>query len=319
MSGDRAACDVCRSRIADADLESGRAIILLGKTYCARCKSEAVKNISLEDVAAADPGGGAGLPTSTPAAARAPARPRRPSTVRALPPPPARRKAHVPFLIAGGVGVVGVIVFVIATSGRPSGPPRPEPAQGAGGAAVPPEVRAQRAFEAAQRVAGAASSNDDAIKALDGAAPACRGTSWELRLRELRTQYVRRREDAAALEDLRRRVDEIRALVAGDPNHARYGEVMAKVLEARQVAAKVAPASIPEIQKLVAEYSERYEKQAEPHYVQVSEAATALANEKRYDDALKVIETFPASFRQSNAWKNLESLKRQIQNRKRVQ
>ena len=43
-------CSTCSAMVPDADLESGAAIALLGKNYCATCKSQAAKEVSLDDL-----------------------------------------------------------------------------------------------------------------------------------------------------------------------------------------------------------------------------------------------------------------------------
>ena len=51
MSAPAEICDTCGKTITDEDLETGSAIAVLGKSHCPACKAEAMKEISLEDLA----------------------------------------------------------------------------------------------------------------------------------------------------------------------------------------------------------------------------------------------------------------------------
>lgn len=50
-----ATCSTCGAGISDGDLETGNAVTVLGKSYCASCKNEAVKSLRLEDLAPRTP------------------------------------------------------------------------------------------------------------------------------------------------------------------------------------------------------------------------------------------------------------------------
>src|SRR5689334_291406 len=84
-------CDSCGSPIPDSDLETGNAVTLLGKRYCAGCKTEAIQNVSLDDLAAR-PGSAASAPRPAPS----PARPAVKAPPRAAAPAPAAPKAAAP-------------------------------------------------------------------------------------------------------------------------------------------------------------------------------------------------------------------------------
>lgn len=51
---------------------------------------------------------------------------------------------------------------------------------------------------------------------------------------------------------------------------------------------------------------------------EIEEAASALADEGRFDDALARIRAFPAEYRNTRAWSSLEGLRRQIEARARA-
>ncbi len=320
-------CDSCKASIMEGDFETGSAVTLLGKRYCARCKGAAIRKVSLDEVMAGPAAAGKRPAPSAPA----PPKPRPPTRApEAKPAPPARRvplprrsPRRPPILLAAAGGGALLLAILLALAFR--GKPEPPPPSKANTPAVPapgtsPESReaaAEKACATAGRVSSSTSNPDEALKAIEAARPACRGTPWETKLDELKAKALKQKEDASAEQDLRRLLDEIKAMIAQDPAHAQYEAVMAKVQQARGLAARVAPTSVPEIQQMVSPYSERYEKMAEPHYAEIVEVANGLTRERRYDDAIKKIETFPKPLRQSQAWKNLEGLKRQIELQKK--
>jgi hypothetical protein len=218
--------------------------------------------------------------------------------------------------------VIGVVVAVVATRG---GSTSTDPAFGKGGgtsgsgSAKSPDRDAQ-AREAYARVEElsrrAGTSWDILLAAAEKAKPACRGTEWEKRLEELRARAAREKEAEEASRELGPLVDELKGAVATDPEFKRFAELQPKFTLAMQTAAKSDPARMAEIRALQKEYNGKYEKLAEPYYLDINEAATQLADEKRYDDALRKINTFPQQLRHSGAWMTLEKLKKDIESRK---
>jgi hypothetical protein len=101
-----------------------------------------------------------------------------------------------------------------------------------------------------------------------------------------------------------------------DPEFKRYPELQSKFQIALEMASKAGSVKRDEIQTLRREYNGKYEKLAEPHFSEINEAAVQLADERRFDDALRKINTFPQHLRHSGAWMNLEKLKKDIERRK---
>ncbi len=311
-------CSTCRSSIAEEDLETGAAVILLGRRYCTRCKGAALRRTSIEDVAAEAAG------VSHPATEKPQGRPTVKPASHARPALlPRRRHRPIPTLLLSAAGAAAVLAAAaLLTRGGKTGGGRhqaentPQAVAGKSpGPAAPHESpdAAARAYSTAEERLASTSSPEEVSRTVEAARPACRGTPWEARLDELRDRTIRRLEDAAAEMELLKIFGEIKAAVAGDPDFSRYAEVMEKAQRARALAARVAPGSIPDIQRAVSDYGERYEKMAEPFYEEIVETANGLAAERRYDDAIKKIETFPAKLRQSRAWKELETIKRRIE------
>jgi hypothetical protein len=334
-------CDSCGSPIPDSDLETGNAISLLGKRYCVGCKTEAVQSVSLDDLAA--------KPAVTrPAGPRPPSRPAPKPPPKAAPPAPSPAPARVdrkaaprrpapaarapnraPLLIAGAaaliVAVVAAVLLFRGGSTSPSetnGPVKPGTSPGSNPKRPAPdrETQARNAFAKVEEITRRAGvSWDLVIAAADKAKPDCRGTEWEDRLEEIRSHAAHEKETEEAARDLTPLVDELKGAVATDPEFKRYAELQPKFQLALEMAGKTSPAKMPEIRALREGYNRKYEKLAEPHYDRIHEAATSLAEERRYDDALRQIDSFPQNLRQSGAWMTLEKLRQDIERRKKSQ
>jgi hypothetical protein len=319
-------CDSCGSPIADSDLETGTAVTLLGKRYCVGCKTEAIQGVSLDQL------GGWAAPKPAPRPAPRPATP-------PAPPPPERKAAaprrtpaaapassRKPLVIAAGAVVAVVAVAAVIVLLTRSSPPEPAagpvtPRTGPAQAAVAPPDRDAQARDAYARVdalvRGGGASWDHLLAAIEKAKPTCRGTSWEKKLEELRIRALHEKEADDASRELAPLLDELKGAVATDPEFKRFSELQSKFRMALEMAGKTASPKMAEIRTIQKDYNGRYEKLAEPHYAEIHEAATQLAEERRYDDALRKIDTFPQPLRLSGAWINLEKLRQDIVRRKK--
>ncbi len=319
MSQAMAACELCKVIIPRPEFEKGAAITVLGKSYCGRCK-RTVKNVTFQPAPepVIEPSPGSAAPPATAAAkAPPPAKATTPRGGQRRPAAVVRKPSRmIPFLVAGGIFAFAGIIAVafLLTTGKDSHRRPGDPA------AAPPnetaEERAQRTFDRAQDLVAQGEKPEDALKALDEAAVAGKGTPLEPKVAELRARFEKTREAIEGERRLQRLIDELKALVEKDRDFGQYDAVMAKADEARGLAARTAPSASPQIQRLVSEYTERYEKQAEP-YADLYTQARGLADEKRHDDALKLIETFPAPLRKSRLWRSLEGLRKTIEEAKR--
>jgi len=342
-------CDSCGSPIPDSDLETGTAITLLGKRYCAGCKTEAIQGVSLDDLGGRPAPARAAAPKPappkpapamrTPPVEPKPAPPRpAPKAAAPAPPPPERKAAparrpaaaakapsRLPLLIAAAAAVVVIAVVAVVVLTRPS-PPGPTGGTKGGTPtdptpAVAPQDREAQARDAFAKVDDltrrAGASYDHLLAAIEKAKPACRGTAWEKKLDDVRVRVIQEKEAEEASRDLAPLLDELRGAVATDPEFKRYAELQSKFQSALEMAGKTASPKMAEIRALQKDYNGKYEKLAEPHYTEINEAATQLADERRYDDALRKINTFPQHLRLSGAWINLEKLKQDIERRKK--
>jgi hypothetical protein len=341
MSAPVLECSRCGSVIPEEALETGSAINLLGKSYCSGCKAKAVQDISLDELVegnspppkpATKPLPPEASPRPTPKAAPPPAptpraspSPRRPETARHRV-AQLRKPSRLP--IVGGVlaalVAVGVAAFLMRGGSTPEPPVKPPvgtpPEDPTTPKTSPADTRAEQArtaYTAAEIAARDSDAGFDEILAvIDKARPACKGTPHEAKLEELRNRVQKEKELVEATRLLNPLIEKLKAAVGADPGFARYAELVPEFERARELAARSSPQKLSEITVLQQDYFGRYEKAAEPYFVEIREYAEQVADEKRYDLALKKIETFPSHLRRSSSWRTLEKLKQDIERRK---
>lgn len=337
-------CDACGSPIPDSDLETGQAVTLMGKRYCSGCKTEAIQSVSLEELSGnpasaarkkaptAPKPAPARNPAPKPAAAsRAPEEKPAPSASRLKREAPSRRSpaAAAPSktpLVAAVAGIVVIAVAAVAyvatrgsepTRADPKNPPAAQPRSN-GNSPADPEAQARAAFLQVEELARRGGvSWDIVLAAADKARPACKGTAFEKKLEDLRARAQREKEGEDSARELAPLIDELKGAVATDPEFKRFSELQPKFQLAIETAAKSGSPRVTEIRALQNDYNSRYEKLAEPYYTEIHEAATTLASERRYDDAIRKIDTFPQQFRNSGLWTTLQKLRADIERKKK--
>jgi len=353
MSAPAEICDSCGKTITDEQLESGSAIFVLGRSYCPGCKGQAVKDISLDDLAAPPEPPPKAAPKPPVKSALPPASTPRPAPAKGVeviklgapkdPPPEAtprtvmalragqRRTAARPtgskvgLLIAGVAGALA-IALVLATrgGGAEKQKQKPDPIPVAEKTPTPPPVptleeKAEEAYRRAITVSRRAESSvEEILAAIDRAAPDCRGTKYEAELEKVRNGALRDREQTEAGRSLQPLLEELRSAVASDTGFRRFSEIQDKFQKARELASRSASNRIGEINQLQQDYGGRYEKAADPHLKEIEFTAQVLTDDRRYDEALAKIETFPRELRQSGAWKSLDNLKKDIERKRKL-
>lgn len=345
-------CDSCGSPILDSDLETGAAVTLLGKRYCPGCKSEAIQSVSLDDLAKRSapsksppkppsPKAAAPSPSTPPTMKAAPAKaatppsPARPAPAKAAPgsdsrkplprrpvtaPPPSNKplilaSAAVAVVLAA-VGAYYIFKAAPVEDGGTS--PKGPTASPVKGPPADPAAAARDAFAKVEQLAGNPGvSWDHLLAAADKARPLCKGTEWEKKLEEIHSHAKQEKEAEEASREITPLLDELKGAVATDPEFKRFPELQKKFEALLEMAGKSRSVKMTEIRALQREYNGKYEKLAEPHYTEINEAAVQLADERRFDDALRKINTFPQHLRHSGAWLSLEKLKQDIERRKK--
>jgi hypothetical protein len=202
-----------------------------------------------------------------------------------------------------------------APSSPVKGPPT-SPSTGAGPADS--EAKARESFLIVQELAGRPGASSEVIlAAAEKARSICKGSPFEKPLDGILAKAQRNKEAEESARELAPLIDELKGAVATDSEFKRYSELQPKFLLAIETAAKSGSPRVNEIRVLQNEYNTRYEKLAEPIYNEIHEAAVALADEHRYDDAIRKIETFPQKFRNSGSWTTLQKLRQDIERRKK--
>ena len=246
---------------------------------------------------------------------------RRPTLPSASP----RNPLTLPLL--GGLGAaaaVGGLIFFLVGSRDPSPPPgtgtgplpapvvQPDPA-------LSPAEQARQLFKQVETLARNADiPPDEVLTRLDKLLPALKGTEYAAKAADIRQLIQKERDAARGALELEPIIAELKKHVAADPEFRNFPALRDQFQKARDLAARSAPARTPEIQRLQSDYNGRYEKAAEPFYAEIHEAATVYADERRYADALKKIETFPAHLRHSGTWKGLAQLKADVEKRAKI-
>ena len=338
MSAPAARCASCAAPVPHEALESGAAILLLGKAYCPSCKSAAARGVSLEElstpgpaafqVSPPPPGPKASPARVPPPAPKAPPS-RSPSRERAAPasrviPPRGSSTSRKPFFIGGAVLLaLAAVAVALALRPGPRGPDPvakpPDPSPVSRPPSADPETRAKEAYAAVEPLLRRGDVDiDRVLAAIEAARPACRGTPYAAKLDEARVKVLADRDRSEAGKSFDPLFEELKKAVAEDSEFRRYLELLPKFQKARELAALSSSSAVSSLNVLQQDYSGRYEKEAEPHYQRIQAAAEQLASEKRYDDALKFIDSFPNNLRGSGAWRGLERLKDQIERDKRI-
>jgi hypothetical protein len=182
--------------------------------------------------------------------------------------------------------------------------------------ATPESSNPDAAFKRLEALArNPATSPGDLLREVDKALPSLKGTPHETRAREFRAAAAKDLETAQRNEELNPVLSKLQADSSADTTFARFVELQERFQKARALATRISPERVLEVQRLQTEYVNRYEKAAEPHVRDIQEEAAGLAGEGRFNDALRKIETFPASLRHSGAWRGLERLRDDIQAR----
>lgn len=331
------ACGRCGAPVLEADLESGASVLLFGKRFCPACKKAAIDDVSLEELSEPPP-----TPRKpAPPKAATPPPPPKPAPKPGVPPPtrsarpagppstgrhraPARPASKTPLLAGGAVAVVAIVAvaaFALGRSGSPPAPPAktPPPAPPpAAPAAADPDAGAKSAWSSLEPLLRRSDvSFDEQLAAIERARPRCKGTPYEAKLDEAKARVLSEKDGVEAGKRIGAVLDTLKKIAQEDKDFARYAEFQDLAQSARDLAARSSPAQLADINRLQTDYAGRYEKAAQPFFDEIEPAASGLASEKRWDAALAKIETFPARFRRSGAWRGLERLKQQIERDRR--
>jgi hypothetical protein len=310
-------CEICGDRILEEEFEKGRAITVLNKNYCFNCKEEAVKNITMEDVADEE----LELQQAPP---RAMARKgtgvtrKRPAHT---PPPhaPQKKPSNAPLLIGGGVGLVATIVLIviIASGGNDSGPvPNNDPTTNNNTnnntGTTTKASTAERDWKELQEIIAIAEKSRDYDKVLNKIRkiePSLRGSQWQVEAARLKTEYRKKKREKTEGQAAEKAFAAVKSDLASDSEYLRYNEILQKLGDALR---KAPPGSMisAEISKARNEYKSKYEGVASQKYNEIIQRVNVHIDSEEYKPAIKIIDHFfPKVYRNSRIWKtSLEPL-----------
>jgi len=322
-------CDVCGERILEQDFNTGRALVLLNKNYCAVCKDKAVRNIgideSLADLPPAPPvkqpttgtiksvppvpRPSSGMMRAVPPAvntrkaptgvAKAPSPPTRTRPAPAVPRPPTALYAGIG---VAGAALIGIVLLLVVGGGGPS--KRPEPSAEDAAATVMTRLRA---------MADAKGDPEKILAECRSAQPVVAGTRHEDELRRIEKETAARAKQAKAASQIERLLADHRKIVEGDPQFARLDEAR-RLLDDALGAARDAGTREKEVADLRSAYLDRFQKAAREAGEAARRDAEALVRDERYEDVIAAIERFPLQFRSTEAWPALQAILERCRN-----
>jgi len=315
-------CHLCGTRILEKDLLAGRALTLLDKTFCHLCKEKAFSQMRTEEpglegggppTAKTSPLPPPPLPAGAPAAAaprvalqRPPREPREPLAVRP-------RRNPLPLYIGGTVGflaVTALLILLIQNAQKPKdtadkgGPEAPKSDSPTDHPAT--DAAADAAIKEIDDLVRAGASPDDLIRKCDALAEKLRGSKHETRWMDIRKRAETQRSQSASEQELRRLIESASQMIAADRDYTNYPAVSEKIRNASELARTKHPDLMPEVNELERKYVEPYEDEARKWSDERSDMLRQLEQERRYKDAMRVIDTFPEKYKHSKVWKQLK-------------
>ncbi|MDP6957917.1 MAG: hypothetical protein QF645_03795 [Planctomycetota bacterium] len=310
-------CEICGDRILEQEFEKGRAITVLNKNYCFNCKEEAVKNITMEDVADEEPEIQQAPPRrSTPS--RAMAR-KGTGVTRKRPahtPPihvPQKKPSNAPLLIGGGVGLVATIVLIviIASGGNDPAPANPNNPTSNNNTnnntgTTHKASTAEKDWNELQELIATVEKSRDYDKVLNKIRKietSLRGSRWQVEAARLKTEYRKKKREKTEGQAAEQAFAAVKNDLASDSEYLRYNEILQKLGDALR---KAPPGSMisAEIVKARNEYKAKYEGVASQKYNEIIQRVNVHIDSEEYKPAIKIIDHFfPKVYRNSRIWK----------------
>lgn len=285
----------------------GRARTVKDKTFCERCRQALLSS----------PPGAAPAPARRPAA-RAPVVgvPDRPRTTRRHVRP---KRNFRPLYVGGAVGMAGLaaLLVLLLRSMEPNAPAPPDhpanvEAAGASGR-IEAEEKARQAMVQIERFLFAQPEVDVALVELRKFEAQVRGTSVEEEWKKLVNRWERRKREAAAGQDVEALLKEARELAGADGEaFKRRDDVVALFARARARAAEEAPDRMADVKEAERRYEDAYEQKAAAWWKDRSDLVQVLESEKKFQEALQVIDLFPDELRGSRVWKQVQRQREEI-------
>jgi hypothetical protein len=320
-------CHLCGIRILEDDLLKGRALTLLDKVFCSGCKAKAFSQMrtdadegdrtlapppqELMDAPAEEPADDVTEQYDEPAT-------RRPAErgVRTMPaerPVRARKNSMMPIAVGGFVGFAATIVLLVILLRRSDvpKPPKPVGSGGPAGTTTGPnsaDLAAGKAMAELLKLVSGSAGPDAVLGKCAEIESTVRGTAYAEQFNDIRKDAESVREKTTRKKTFDELIARAKASAGEDKEYARYKEIVKMFEDAREIAARDLPDQVFAIKEALEAYADPYESSAKTAADDIVQLAAQLAKEKRFKDAVKVIDArFPTKYMQSRAWNQLKN------------
>jgi len=282
-------CDLCGARIAADDMENGRAAIIDARSFCTACMAES------------------GFARKQ---AAAPAPPAPPATTRrsAGPAPPPRRWAML-VVPGAGIAALGLLLVFVLTGGEPAKPAPPPPPPVEVSKTTRPDTTGDEAMRTLENLASAGADPSAIMAECERLRPVLHGTKHAARLDAIVEQAAAAKRKLEARRGLEAKVDTFRAEAEGDTTFIRAHAVASEAAALRELLGDAADLKA-RVDEIVSAHRARFDKEAARLRDEVLGAAQALADAKKYDQAVAAVDAYPAAFRETPHWKELSAMRR---------
>jgi len=294
-------CDVCGDRILDEEFERRRAVTVQNKSYCPTC----AKNVFGSSMPEVDTRPRSHVMKPEPEPPRPPTaiRPPRPTAIR---PAPASGPSQGVIIgaVAGALGVLGIVVMAFALRGGSSEPVRPAPTR---------DDLAREALAPLEQMAASADPERVLAKAAE-VRPKVAGTTYESRLAEIEERARTRKADLEREKDVDRLLAELVKMLKEDTEFAHLDRFRELVATAQRAATGALRSKADEITRVSTNYETAFQQAATAKADDLRRRADALAVEKKFADAVRLIEDgYAGVWRRSDAWTALDARRRELQ------
>ncbi len=307
-------CQVCGERILEQDLDAGKAVSAAGHNYCSKCRDQAPAEV-LRAAAPATP-------------KRAPA----PPSTRIERPLPAHHHAPAPAKSNNGIiigAVVGVVVLILlvavfAMSGG-GAPTKPTPDKGGSTANPGPKTATNEASVTQTDPAKAARDTFDKLRAYSiekqndpGAVvariqedlPKLTGSAFYVEAEMLLREHQRAIDQRKVQKIVDELIEKIALTEKSDPDFNSRTKVERWIAETRPLCTDgVQGSRLDEAERA---YRNRFEAAATARAGEILDRAAKLQREKKYDDALRELDSYPMSFDGTQGRRDIDRMREEV-------
>jgi hypothetical protein len=307
-------CSTCGERIAERDTAMGRVLEASGNLYCPNCHAHAPESAVIVQ----------SVPSETPTVLRGSSPPgtRRVAAV-PRPRPPATNPVPIIAGVVAALLILAIAVYLLMPGKAPDpGPRGPKPAE-PGAVSTEKKDEHKAAREALDALKAHRTSRPDDTEGLIAKAKAALATAerspYEDTVRLILREEERKLETKKAESAVMDLLAKASKTAAGDPEFKKRTEIKQLFREARDAADKQAahPLSL-KVLDAERDYDAALEKASRDAAVKLGEKKEELLRQDKYDEAIALLDTYPATFRDTVEGRNVEAEKRRIRELKEM-